>query len=121
MIDLIGRAGLSEELVKTGEVDSGFNAIMDQLMEVHRGKSVLYGNYLKTHGNEPINYSLMQHFLDMKRKYIRAENYVKSCMDDKPIDPLELVDTYADMAVYAALGVQLLQYFIERETDDIGS
>lgn len=116
---LIERAGLTQETISKGSFDAEFETILGALIDIHRGKEVLYGNYIKTHGSEPETFSIVQHFCDMKRKYIRAENFVKIKSEKEfDIDLVELIDTYSDLAVYAAMGVQLLIHLKQRKTND---
>lgn len=112
---LIKRAGLTIDMVEKGKRDHYFEEILDGLEMVHRGKEVLYGRYLEIHGSDPQMFALMEHFADLKRKYVRAEHFMKHSMEGVEIDILELYDTYTDMAVYAAMGVQLIEHLMERE------
>jgi hypothetical protein len=112
---LLERAGLAQEIVDRGQTDQDFNEILDALREIHKGKQVLYGNYLTTHGSDPLKFCLMEHYCDIKRKFVRAENFLKKVMDGQDIPMPELLDTYSDIAVYGALGVQLLFHLMERE------
>lgn len=114
---LLNRAGITPELLEAGEVDQQFEFILEALGTIHRGKEALYGNYLETHGDEPTNFALVQHFCDLKRKYVRAETFVKKRLDGQHISLEEMLDTYADLAVYGAMGVQLVLHLINRGTD----
>lgn len=106
---LFARAGLKPRMTELGEEDKMFNAIAETLIAIHRGKEVLYGNYLETHGKEPPQFFLTQHFCDVKRKYVRAENFIRRYVQDKDSIPLEeLLDTYSDIAVYAIMGIQAI-------------
>ena len=116
---IIDRAGLSQAEVAAGKADPDFEAIVDALVDVHRGKEVLYGNYMETHGSEPENFCLIQHFCDTKRKYVRAENFVKLKADNKSVELVQLLDTYADMAVYSIMGVQMVMHLMNRKTAEI--
>lgn len=123
---LVERAGLSFNDVVMGAHDPDFEAITEAMIQIHRGKEVLYGNYLKTHGSEPAKFSLIQHFCDTKRKYVRAENFIKLHSEDKAPSLEQLMDTYSDLAVYAIMGVQLVFHLMAREDKeraqkDVGS
>lgn len=111
---LLERAGLTEEMVSRGKVDYAFEEILEAMREIHRGKEVLYGNYMETHGDEGETFSLIQHFCDTKRKYVRAENFVKQQADGGNISLDELLDTYCDLAVYSIIGVQLIFHLLEK-------
>ena len=116
---MLGRAGLGYEWVEEfGKPDPDFYEILKGMSLIHRGKEVLYGEYMQTHGGDPTKFALMEHFADVKRKYVRAENFLKMTLNDKEIDIWELFDTYCDMAVYAAMGVQLVLHITEREKDE---
>ena len=116
---LVQRAGLTPADVEMGKPDFQFESILRGLVDIHRGKEVLYGNYMETHGSEPENFCLVQHFCDTKRKYVRAENFVKLKSDGKDLDLMQLLDTYSDLAVYAAMGIQLTLHLIERKKNEI--
>lgn len=111
---LISRAGLSKEMIEKGRDDLRFINVMQAMEQIHKGKEVLYGNYLETHGRDPELFALMEHFADLKRKYIRAETFIKKRADGDDIPLLELLDTYMDMSVYAAMGVDLIRHLMER-------
>lgn len=115
---LVGRAGLTKQDVAMGKPDEVFENILEALVQIHRGKEVLYGNYMETHGSEPENFCLIQHFCDLKRKYVRAENFVKLKAEGKPLDLNQLVDTYSDLAVYAAMGIQLTYHLMDERKKD---
>ena len=112
---LISRAGLSKEMVALGKGDQQFSEILAALEAIHKGKQALYGNYLETHGADPLKFCLMEHYGDIKRKFVRSENFMKKLMDGKDIPLSELLDTYSDIAVYGALGVQLILHLMERQ------
>ena len=110
------RAGLTNEVIELATPDNRFDNIVEALRAVHQGKGVLYGNYIETHGTGPELWCLMGHYMDLKRKGIRAEQFMqKRCAGDVvPIE--ELLDTYADMAVYAMLGIQLIIHLNNKVT-----
>lgn len=113
---LLKRAGLTPAMVQRGKTDEFFTVVMDALSDIYKGKQVLYGNYLETHGGDPTQFALMEHFSDIKRKYVRAQAFMKEYFNgshDMPLD--ELLDTYSDLAVYGAIGVQLVLHLIARE------
>jgi len=109
---LTDRAGLSTEMIQRGVPDEQFENICNALKQIHRGKEVLYGNYLETHGGDPTNFALMEHFADFKRKYVRAEIYIKKRLEGDVHDLSQLLDTYSDAAVYALMGIQMCLKFI---------
>lgn len=111
---MVVRAGLTSHTIGLGSDDPGFTDILGGMSYVHQGKEVLYGKYLETHGSDPEMFALMEHFADIKRKFVRAEQFMKKRMDGKDISIDELFDTYSDLAIYGALGVQLVQHLIER-------
>lgn len=113
--ELIARAGIDSRTIDMGRPDDMFNSILDALRDIHRGKEVLYGDYLKTHGSEPDQFFLTQHFCDLKRKYVRADNFIKRYIEDKNSISLDqLLDTYSDLAVYAIMGIQCINHVMER-------
>ena len=112
---MLERSGLTMEFIQTGLDDSNFRSILEGMQLIYKGKSVLYGNYIETHGSNPTPFALMEHFADLKRKYIRAEHFMKRTLSGEKIDILELLDTYSDMAVYAAIGVQLIFHLEEKD------
>lgn len=111
---IVERAGLTQKDIEQGKPDQVFETIVAALVDVHRGKEVLYGNYMETHGSEPENFCIIQHFCDTKRKYVRSENFVKLKADNKDVELVQLLDTYADMAVYSIMGVQLIMHLMTR-------
>lgn len=112
---LLRRAGLTVDEVSKGKSDPSFENLMNVLSDIHRGKEVLYGSYLETHGSEPENFCLVSHFCDMKRKYVRAENIVKIKSEGGDVGLIELLDTYSDLAVYAVMGVQMIIHLQQRK------
>lgn len=116
---LIERAGLTNDIMAKAKINSDFEAITDVLKDIHAGKSVLYGDYMKTHGADSENWGIIQHFLDLKRKYVRAENFVDRKVNGEDIELEEMLDTYSDMAVYSIMGVQIIfKYIKERDEKD---
>ena len=114
-------AGVTSTLAQAGPPNEDFVAILEGMKDIHRAKTVLYGDYLKTHGSDPQLFALMEHFADIKRKYVRAENFMKLVMSGKDMSTDELFDTYSDLAVYAAMGVQLLIHLGERDQNEQAS
>lgn len=118
---LVKRSGLTDEEIAKGKPDLNFERILKGLCDIHRGKEALYGNYLETHGKDPDAFFLTQHFCDLKRKYVRAENFIKQ-FDPKDKDGIQLeqlIDTYSDMAVYAVMGIQAVFHIINRRVDEM--
>lgn len=114
---LLKRAGLSEADVAAGRTDNLFNDIADILKDIHKGKEVLYGDYLITHGSDSDKLFLLQHFCDLKRKYVRYENYSKRVLENKDVDIYELLDTLSDLAVYSIMGLQMVDELLKREQE----
>jgi hypothetical protein len=110
---LLKRAGLTADLIARGKSDPEFSAILSALEAIHRGKEVLYGNYLETHGASPT--ALVEHYADVKRKWVRVQNFVAKRLNGEKLDYHELMDTFSDMAVYSIMGIQLLRLLIEKE------
>ncbi len=118
---MIERAGLTTEIIMKGTEDPRLEKVLHAMGVIHKGKEVLYGSYLETHGDDPELFALMEHFADLKRKYIRAEHFMKKRMEGQDIELEELFDTYSDMAVYAAMGIDLIYHIMEKkcaETQD---
>lgn len=115
--NLIKFSGMStEEINQASKVkqDQDFEMIIETLKEIHRAKGVLYGNYIETHGCDPELLALTEHYADVKRKFVRADNYMKQRHNGKDLSPTLLIDTYMDMAVYSILGIQLAMEKAER-------
>lgn len=112
---LLKRAGITKELLKEAEDDPIFFEILESLGAIHAGKAVLYGDYMETHGVDPEMFCLIQHFCDLRRKFLRAENFIKMRAEGRQIDKMELLDTYSDIAVYGMLGIQLLDHLEKRK------
>lgn len=119
MIDkdiLLKRAGIPEKTLHNSySPDPDFTMIMDALKRIHTFKGELYGDYQETHGNQPAMMALIEHHCDMKRKAIRAQNFISKMASGDPVDLDDLLDTYSDLAVYAAMGVQLIFHLKDRE------
>lgn len=114
---MLERANLTPAIISLGSSDKRFDVILEGMMLIHKGKEVLYGSYLETHGDDPELFALMEHFADLKRKHVRAEHYMKRRMEGFDIPLEELFDTYSDMAVYAAMGVDLIHYLMEKKSE----
>jgi len=115
---MIERAGLSSSILSHGTSDPTFDLVLQGIRQIHNGKEVLYGSYMETHGSDPTLFALMEHFADIKRKFVRAETFLKKNMSGQKIGLVELFDTYVDIAVYGALGVQLLAHLMTRELNE---
>lgn len=113
---LFKRAGIDTLKDFGGTSDDIFRSITNVILDIHGDKSFLYGNYIETHGNDPELMCLFEHFSDLKRKFVRAENYIRKRADGVNIDIEELLDTYLDLAVYGALGVQLILHLRRRQS-----
>lgn len=105
---LVHQADLSREVLDCATNDHEFLKVLHGLEQIHNGKGVLYGNYLETHGQGNELLCLTEHFCDMKRKYIRADHYIKQRFNDNNLPLTELLKSYSDLAVYAMLGLQLV-------------
>lgn len=84
-----------------------FRALANALVSIHGAKAVHYGDYLKTHGDESVQLFAVQHFCDIKRKYVRAKTFIERMTRGEKIDFTDLLDTYSDLAVYAIMGLQM--------------
>ena len=115
---LLKRAGLTKEDSLSGPLDSTFDEIAFALCDVRQGKEKLYGNYIENNGGEPEVFCLVQHFCDIKRKFVRAENITKLKSEGKEVDLEHLIDTYADLAVYSMIGIQLIMHLMERNQSE---
>ena len=113
---LLKRAGLDFEA--GGVINPEFEKILEAMLWIHTGKSIQYGDYIKTHGSDPIDFCLMEHYADVKRKFVRADNFLRQKLSGGKIPIEELLDTYTDLAVYGALGVQLVMHLMEREKNE---
>lgn len=116
---LLSRSGLTEQLINAGKPDEAFSRICSALEDIHKGKEVLYGEYLITHGSDPTLFALIEHFCDIKRKYVRAEHFVKGVSAGVQFDLHELLDTYCDTAVYAIMGIQLVLHLKQRDEANV--
>jgi len=112
--DLIQRAGLTEAILQISKKNPKFKEILETMEIIYNGKQVLYGDYLETHGSDPTNLAIAEHYCDIKRKYVRADSAVKKILSGENIDIDELTDTYLDLAVYGAIGVMLIDHLKER-------
>lgn len=84
-----------------------FNYFCDSFKRIHAAKAVHYGDYIKTHGDETPQLFAVQHFCDIKRKYVRAKTFVERMTRGEQVDFTDLLDTYSDLAVYAIMGLQM--------------
>lgn len=109
---LVKRAGLTADVLAKGETDAEFGAILGALAAIRSGKEVLYGDYIVTHGSSPT--ALIEHYCDVKRKFVRAQGFMERRMRGEQIALEELVDTYSDLAVYSALGIKLLLHLMAK-------
>lgn len=100
------------------EIDIKFFSLALALGEIHSAKGKLYGNYIETHGSEPELMSLTQHFCDIKRKFVRAENYIRLRNEGDKIPLDDLLDTYSDLAVYGIMGLELIFHILERDSGE---
>ena len=106
---LIAMASITADDISAGEADIVFDEILVTLRDIHRGKGVLYGDYIKTHGSAKLTMAAIQHFCDIKRKFVRAENIVNDLSEIRDETRIRaLLDTYCDMAVYAIMGIHLV-------------
>jgi hypothetical protein len=113
---LVERSGLTSDIILRSQPDLYFKAILEAMETIKNGKEVLYGDYMQVHGGDPELFALMEHFADVKRKFVRAQEYMKKRANGADIAMVELLDTYIDMAVYGALGVRLVAHLMERKT-----
>ena len=114
--EMLRRAGLTNDIIRLGIEDEHFREVLETMLTIHTGKQVLYGDYQEKHGDEPRLFSLMLIYSDIKRKFTRIENYMLAAAAGKTTIPVEeLLDTYMDIAVYGAMGVELIQNMLEKE------
>lgn len=108
--ELIRRAGLSTDLISGGDPRPSFDAVLIAMSKIRRGKEALYGSFIENKKGDSVNFALIGHFVDMRRKWARANTFIQGKFEeDKDFEIEELLDTYIDLAVYAALGVQLIE------------
>lgn len=117
---LIKKSGLTTDQIYKQSVDFQFGAILHTLQKIHTGKAVLYGDYIKTHGNQNDLLCLMQLFADMKRKWLRFENWIDIATDEnqQTLSQDELLDTFSDLAVYSVMAIQMLDYLEKKRNEN---
>lgn len=114
--ELEQRAGVHEDAQEAStEECAEFNSLADTLCRIHAVKANHYGDYLKTHGDETKELFAVQHFCDIKRKYVRAKNFIERMTRGESVDFHDLLDTYSDLAVYAVMGLQMAFHCIEKD------
>lgn len=106
---LVARASLTDAIVAKGKSDPDFDSILQGLSAIHKGKEVGYGSYKKANESVPVDFRIIFHYADMRRKFIRLENLaMQATKKDGGVDFFDLLDTYSDLAVYAAMGLQMI-------------
>lgn len=115
--ELLKRAGITDELLAASKKpDVEFEEIVDTLKLIHQGKAVLYGNYIESHKNDGDLLMLVEHYADLKRKYVRVDNFVKKMVNEgEKISYEEQLDSFSDLAVYSLLGIQVALYLRKKE------
>lgn len=114
--ELVKRAGLDWETIEKGNDDALFDNIIEAFKHIHRGKGFLYGDYLKGIDEKPELRALLGNFLDLERKFVRANNIINLLADGQKIELEQLLDTYSDLGVYAAMSVGLVFHLIKKNT-----
>ena len=113
--DLIEKLSGVEQLeFDLKDVNPEFVAIVEKLISVHAGKSLLYGDYIDNR-DEKDSVAIFEHYNDIKRKFIRVENFYTRTVIGEQVDIKELIDTYTDLAVYSILGLQLIFHIMEKD------
>lgn len=114
--ELLRRASIHEDAREADtEETSQFNYMLEAIKRIHHVKALGYGDYIKTHGDESKELFATQHFCDIKRKYVRAKNFIERMTRGETVDFHDLLDTYSDLAVYAVMGLQMAFHVIEKE------
>lgn len=101
------KAGLSASAPFVDNFSSPFGRVMLALADVKQAKELEYGDYVaKQKLVKPLRMAMFDHFVNIRRKFVRAEHIVNRIVD-RETGTDDLIDTYADMAVYCILGIQL--------------
>lgn len=113
--ELETRAGVYPDSPKadTDETQQ-FNMLVSCLMNIYSAKAVHYGSYIKTHGDDSPQLFAVEHFCDIKRKYVRAKTFIERMTRGELVDFTDLLDTYSDLAVYAVMGLQMVFHCREK-------
>lgn len=118
-------SGLPDSLLNDDsriEPQGKMGQILGALYHVHRGKGVLYGNFINNKKNSPELLAIIEHYCDIKRKWVRINNIIHKLSNFGPQNPVEeisesdlklaLFETYTDLAVYSAMGLELIHHYI---------
>ena len=113
---ILSKSGVTDSSpqVSHSEEHHQYAVFSDVLVKIHGAKAVQYGDYLKTHGDETSQLFAMQHFCDIKRKYVRAKVFMERMARGEDVNFEELLDTYSDLAVYAIMGLQMAFHCMEK-------
>lgn len=104
---ILGAAGVDpSQLPLSPPKDTDMACLIEALYDVYLDKSRQYGDYVDEQIKDP-EFAVIDHFVNIRRKFIRARNQVSECLKNPSLNRAVLVDTYADMAVYSMLGVIL--------------
>lgn len=113
------RAGVHPDALESdSEEVFEFNSFANAMCSIHAAKAIHYGDYLKTHGDESVELFAVQHFCDIKRKYVRAKTFIERMTRGESVDFTDLLDTYSDLAVYAVMGLQMAFHCREKTQVD---
>jgi len=113
---ILSKSGVTDSSpqVSHSEEHHQYAVFSDVLVKIHGAKAVQYGDYLKTHGDETSQLFAMQHFCDIKRKYVRAKVFMERMARGEDVNFEDLLDTYSDLAVYAIMGLQMAFHCMEK-------
>lgn len=103
---LLERAGVSMDRLPFELPESKFKDILKVLEEIQHVKAQQYGDYIKQQKDVTARLALFDHFVNIRRKFKRAEHTIERIVD-REANPDDLLDTYSDLAVYAVLGIML--------------
>lgn len=96
-------------------IESDLLHIVEALLDIHRIKGQVYGDYVRNKFQEGKDTALFAHFIDIQRKFMRAKNINIMLMKGQHHDRDDLFDTYSDLAVYSILGILLIKALIEED------
>jgi hypothetical protein len=106
--EILTHAGMKWEDVADGMVEDDFSSVLVALWNVKAFKERQYGNYVDDQMQGHWKVALIDHFINIRRKFNRAQKAVTDAQNESLPPFTELVDTYADMAVYSILGIILI-------------
>lgn len=101
-------AGVNRDDVQDADAVPGFEEFCQAIKLVHRGKTARYGDYLESLGGDPEKLQLTQLYCEVKRKWTRFQNMMRSINAGKNVQIDELLEVLGDLAVYGILGCCLV-------------